>query len=368
MSTKILGLFPLSGNGGIASWTKKYVETFPDEEFSIIPVSNAPSPRKGDESILKRSLSGITDLRRIYKDVKLAIESHEPKILHTTTSGSIGSFRDYLIGKLCKSKMIKTILHCRYGSITEDIVSKNIVGVLTRAAMRQFDQIWVLDSRSYNTLQSIPEFTEKVRLTPNSIKVPTNVDLQPKQYKRIGFVGNLVPTKGLYELVDACKRLDVRLDIIGPGPQEVVEKVKSIAGGCIDKTIFIHGRLPNDQAVEFIQQLDIVALPTYYPAEAFPISILEAMSLGKMVISCPRAAIKDMLTDLNGESCGMLVKPKSAKEIGKAIIWLQENPVKADEMCRKAYEKVSRAYDTSIVYEQYRKNYRDVLLKSSLPN
>ena len=28
---KLIGLFPLIGNGGIASWTKKYTKTFPDE-------------------------------------------------------------------------------------------------------------------------------------------------------------------------------------------------------------------------------------------------------------------------------------------------------------------------------------------------
>ena len=69
----------------------------------------------------------------------------------------------------------------------------------------------------------------------------------------------------------------------------------------------------------------MIALPTYYPSEAFPISILEAMSRGKMVISCPRAAIKDMLTAVDGKPCGILVREKSVDDIVDAIKWCQEN-------------------------------------------
>ena len=252
-------------------------------------------------------------------------------------------------------------MHCRYGCISEDIKSKGIIGLLLRKALSVFDQIWVLDSRSYNTLKSIPQYSEKVRLTPNSIKVPDIINLSPKNYKRVGFIGNLVPTKGLYELVKAATITDVRLDIIGPGANEVIDEIKKISGDRIDNTIFIHGKLPNDQAVEYIKQLDIIALPTYYSAEAFPISILEAMSLGKLVISCPRAAIKDMLTGCNGSPCGILVKEKSTNEIVSAINWAQNNSTEADKLCTEAYRKVKSSYDTSVVYDIYRQNYQELL-------
>ncbi len=34
----VILLAPLYGNGGIASWTKKYIDTFPTEEFKINPL------------------------------------------------------------------------------------------------------------------------------------------------------------------------------------------------------------------------------------------------------------------------------------------------------------------------------------------
>lgn len=358
---KIIGLLPLTGNGGIASWTKKFIKTFPNEEHRFTFVNVSPStPRAGglSETMFVRTLSGLTSMYRILKDLKNVLEKGNYDILHTTTSGSIGSLRDYQVAKLCKKHGVKTIMHCRYGCITEDIRSKGIIGWLLRRAMNEFDQIWVLDSRSYNTLKRIDSLKDKVWLTPNSIDVSESMNSTPKKYDRVAFVGNLYPTKGLYELVEACLRAEVRLDIIGPGADDVVSHVKKLSGNKLNETVFLHGKLPNNEAVKFMHDVDIVALPTYYPWEAFPISIIEAMSLTKMVISCPRAAVKDMLTDLEGNACGMLVQPKSVDAIVNAIKWCQTHKKEADLMCQKAYNKVKACYSKEVVYEQYRNLYK----------
>jgi len=357
---KIIGLFPLTGNGGIASWTKKFIKTFPDNEHQFTFVNVSPAiPRSGglSEALPFRILSGFSAMYRILKDLKKVLNKEHYDILHTTTSGNIGSLRDYCVAKLCQKYGVKTIMHCRYGCITENIRSKGFIGKLLRKSMNEFDQIWVLDTRSYNTLKGINNLKDKVYLTPNSIDVTEPINSIPKEYKRVAFIGNLYPTKGLYELVKACTCTDVRLDIIGPGSDAVVTKVKEIASKKLNKTIFIHGRLPNQEAVKFMHEVDIVALPTYYPSEAFPISIIEAMSLTKMVISCPRAAVKDMLTDLDGNPCGMLVKPKSDEAIVEAIKWCQTHKIEADLMCQKAYEKVNACYKKEVVYGLYRSLY-----------
>ena len=202
---------------------------------------------------------------------------------------------------------------------------------------------------------------DKVFLTPNSIEVNNEIDYSPKEYKRIAFVGNLIPSKGLYELTEAAIRCDVRLDIIGPGQETVIARLHEIVGSQLNNKVFIHGRLPNPEAVKFMHEVDIIALPTYYPWEAFPISILEAMSLTKMVVSCPRAAIPDILTDLNGQPCGILVPEKSSQDIVDAIYWCQVHKAEADQMCQKAYEKVYSCYRMDVVYDIYRNNYRLLL-------
>ena len=111
---KIIGLFPLTGNGGIASWTKKFTKTFPDEEYQFTFVNASPAiPRNRDlsEMILFRTLSGVLAMFRILRELKSILKREHYDILHTTTSGNIGSFRDYCVVKLCKKYGVKTIMH-----------------------------------------------------------------------------------------------------------------------------------------------------------------------------------------------------------------------------------------------------------------
>lgn len=357
----ILLLTPLTGNGGIASWSHKFVKTFGKDNYRIIPVDRAVRGRSFDDnSFWSRLTAGVKEMKIIKRKVKEVVQEQHIDILHTTTSGSFGTFRDYIIAKFTQRSNIHSVMHCHYGCITEDI-HKSLYGWFLRHTMRQFSQVWVLDSRSLNTLRQIKGLRNKVYLTPNSIAVKEGLEIIPKNYQHIAFIGNLIPTKGLYELVQAvCKLADnrVRLSIVGSGDDSTTSHIKVIAGDKIDKQIFILGRLPNVEAVEFMKTVDVVALPTYYPWEAFPISILEAMSLGKLVISTPRAAIKDMLTALDGSECGILVKEHSVDDITKAIRWCLDNPGKADKICHKAYEKVYHSYRMEVVYDLYDCLYR----------
>ena len=110
-----------------------------------------------------------------------------------------------------------------------------------------------------------------------------------------------------------------------------------------------------------MHDVDIVALPTYYHSEAFPISIIEAMSLSKLLISCNQAAVPDMLTSLDGSPCGLLVEKKSSDAIVDAINWCQTHKEEADTMCKKAYEKVFACYRKEVVYELYKTHYKELI-------
>lgn len=352
---KILLVAPTEGNGGIVSWTRKYIKTFPSDEFELIHVG--VSKRRSSAKVVgffQRASDGFLDLLDVRKDVIKAIkENPDIRLFHTTTSGSIGTLRDYVLCRICHKHDIKTIMHCRYGCIPSDFVAKGFWGRLLRKTMHIYDNVWVLDTRSEKALLQDPLMRGKVHLTPNSIQVKDPYDDRPKAYNRMAFIGNLIPTKGLYEMVEAAARSNIRLDVIGPGEDDVVSHVKSIAGEALDKRIFVHGQLPNEEAVKFMHEVDIVGLPSYYPYEAFPISIIEAMSLSKLVISTDRAAIPDMLTALDGSRCGILVKERSVDDIVDAIDWCQTNSAKADILCQKAYEKVKTCYDTSVIYKLY---------------
>lgn len=353
----ILFVAPISGNGGIQSWVKKFLVKFSSEDIHIDhqDVSQRRSAYTG-WSIRKRTIDGFKDLFDIKKDVERILSEKHYDILYTTTSGSIGSLRDIILGNIARKHNVKTILHCHYGCLINNYNNKGVVGWLLRKSLKYYDQIWVLDRNTLNFLNGKDEYKGKVFLTPNFIDVPDTYIPNKKEYKRMAYVGNLLTEKGLMETIRAVKNPDcnIEFDIVGPGTDDVKSEMMELIGDELNKKIKVLGKLPNHEAVEFMKTVDIIALPTYFHSEAFPISILEAMSLGKFIISTRRAAIPDMLTDLEGNDCGYFVREQNSDDIVEAIKWCQTNKELADSRCSKAYEKVKASYDTHIVMDIYK--------------
>ena len=360
---KILGLFPLKGNGGIVSWANSVISSFSDGEFLLITVDTAP-----DQDFIKNKgfikiFYSAKALVKIFYNTRKAIKDNpDIRIMHITTSGDMGTLRDHLMVRLCQKKNIKCIMHCHFGSVKYFYTNKGIWSWLFRKNIEIFDQTWVLDKHSASFLRSIlPTTIDKIKLTPNSIEVPSMIEIKPCDFKKVGFVGNITVTKGIFELIKAFKELDgdTHLYIAGVGSEADVNHMIELVGSKMDQNIHFLGKLSNQEAVKLIESLDILCLPTYF--EAFPISILEAMSRGKMIITCPKGAIPDMLALPDGSLCGLLVPDKTVHELADAIKWCQNHLSEAFEIRKKAYEKVKTCYRKEVVYDIYRQNYRKLL-------
>jgi glycosyltransferase involved in cell wall biosynthesis len=358
----ILLVAPVTGgNGGINSWTKKYLENFCSDEFNLIPADSSLKHRLFDQaSAFKRIVAGLLDLRDLIKAIRIILGKHHISIMHITTSGSFGTLRDYVLCRICRKQGIRTIMHCRYGNIPAIIEKNGLRRNSLLKTMYMYDQIWVLDSTSESVLKNIAQLQGKIRLIPNSIYVPPTYDNTLKTFRKIAFVGNLIPSKGIFELIEAVKRIDkeIYLFIAGSGDESVTKRIYSSCNGLLGSKIHLLGSLPNSHAIEIIKSVDILALPTYYPAEAFPVSILEAMSHGKMVISTHRAAIPEMLTALDGSSCGMIIPEMNIPVLQHAIEYCIDHPEESGIICKKAYEKVWSVYRNEVVYGLYKRNYR----------
>lgn len=360
----IMLIAPLYGNGGIASWARKYIDGFDSADFHVFPVSEVARAKKMGSRLLNRIYEGYIDIVAIRKHFLKITMEHKIDVIHMTTSGSLGCLRDYYIGRICKRKRIKSILHCRYGCIPEIIQKGGALKKVMLLSMRQFDQVWVIDKKSYLALQELPELSEKIKLLPNSIEVAPDLNILPKEYTQYLFMANVYPEKGIFELIQAFRHIGLTenmLHIVGPCNKEVFEKMLTFSGPLWGNKIIYHGPMQNNEAVEFLKKIDVLVLPTYYESEAFPISILEAMSNGKLVISTARAAIPDMLTAIDGSACGIIVKERNISDIVKAMEWITNNRKEADELCRKAYLKAYKCYRTDVVYDCYRKYYREVV-------
>jgi rhamnosyl/mannosyltransferase len=96
------------------------------------------------------------------------------------------------------------------------------------------------------------------------------------------FVGRLVPYKGLETLLRAADRIRCRIAIIGTGPLDAALR-KEIAARGLEEKVRLLGRV--DDLRPYYLGCEFLVLPSNSALEGFGIVQIEAMALGKPVVS-----------------------------------------------------------------------------------
>lgn len=131
------------------------------------------------------------------------------------------------------------------------------------------------------------------------------------------FVGRLAEKKGVTYLIEAMKRVDAQLVIVGDGPlrAQLEEQAKPLG----DKVQFL-GAKTHDQLAEIYASADVFAAPSVQAkdgdVEGFGLVFLEAMASGLPVVASRSGGIPYLVHD--GEN-GLLVEPGKAEELAGAI-------------------------------------------------
>lgn len=348
---KVLLISPLPPPvGGIATWTKQILDKSKSLVDSGIILHHYNYNLRGrkitSKGILTRIYSGISDLLYHYSSIKKLCESFKPDIVHLTTSGSLGLFKDYVILRFFKSKYVKSILHIRYGRIPEIKEKNNWEWKILKRNLTLSDYIIVLDN---GTLKALEEFSSKLALIPNPIvdeKISDLNEVLDKESKSIVFVGHVIKTKGVLELIEAFLELSDEYTLKIIGPYEILMYDELVKVSRNNSRIDFLGSKSNDTVLEELKKCDIFVLPSY--TEGFPNVVLEAMAQKCVVISTKVGAIPDML---DGD-CGICVDSKSTDALKEAFILLENNKELKDVFVNNAYKKVVEQYSFTKVYNQ----------------
>jgi glycosyltransferase involved in cell wall biosynthesis len=135
------------------------------------------------------------------------------------------------------------------------------------------------------------------------------------------FLSNHLPGKGYQELVEAIRSMP---------PNQRAHFSFHFAGGFEDKSskseflnriatldsVTYHGTVSGESKRRLLHAAHLFCLPTYYPYEGQPISILEAYASGCAVITTDHSGIFDIFTP---EKNGWEVQPKSAESIANVL-------------------------------------------------
>lgn len=360
---KVLLLSPSpEATGGIASWTRHVLNYYnslekdlkPRFEFSFLPMGRSKFITVST-SFISRLVNGVLDYFSFILKYKKVIRKEKPSVVHITSSASLGLFKDLFLEKINNRKGIKTIIHFRFGRIPELALKKNWEWRLLKRVIDYADRVIVLDEKSIETLEQL-NFSNIILLpnpiTPTVLSLIQQYNAIERMPRRILFAGHMVPTKGVFELVESCVLIpNIELILLGKLTPHIKEELLNVAKKKGDiKWLNIVGELPFESVIKEMLSCAVFVLPTY--TEGFPNVILESMACACPIVATPVGAIPEMLNINNSNRCGVCVPVKDIVALRVAIEKYLDDEMLAQTHGNMARKRVFEVYSMPKVWTQ----------------
>jgi len=174
--------------------------------------------------------------------------------------------------------------------------------------------------------------------------------------KAVYFIGRLSPEKNPDVFLESAKEIvrkhsKIKFFIIGDGPmRKVLEKSISEFG---HKNITYLGY--QTDIPQYLSTADIFVLPS--KIEGFPLSNIEAMSMGVCVISSDVGGVKDAIID--GEN-GFLVEPNSSSALADKINFIIDNEHLLEDVSKNSRKTIEEGFSIEILASNYNDLYKNV--------
>lgn len=315
-------------------------------DCSYINVSTSASL----DDVGRFSIKKITRTFTFYRQVLNAVRRKQSDLVYFTPSTSGWAFyRDVITIRLLKHRKQNIVLHL-HNKPTDAFLHKwynrcfwkrFFTGVsaifLGKALTQQFEEFMPLCKKVFICPNGMPDKAGSVHKKGNDASRP---------YTFL-FLSNMIETKGVYVLLEACALLkkrgyDFRCNFVGQWfdvTQDTFD-AKCVQLGITD-CVQTYGAMYGAKKEAFLQQADVLAFPTFYPAETFGLVILEAMQYALPVISTNEAAIPEIIE--NAET-GWLVQKCDAKELAEKMEWMINHPNECVQMGKQGRSKYEREY------------------------
>lgn len=139
----------------------------------------------------------------------------------------------------------------------------------------------------------------------------------------LGFIGSFYAYEGLPLLLEALPQMvandpDVRLLLVGGGPQEALIKLK-IAELKLQDVVVMTGRVPHTEVQNYYNLVDVFIYPRLsmrLTDLVTPLKPLEAMAQGKLVVASDVGGHKELIT--HGQN-GSLFQADNANELARVV-------------------------------------------------
>jgi glycosyltransferase involved in cell wall biosynthesis len=177
----------------------------------------------------------------------------------------------------------------------------------------------------------------------------------PRPSARLLYLSGLIPSKGYPDVVEALavlrgRGVDARATFVGRWTSADAERAfhERIATLGVGGAVHVPGAVSDRAAVRRLYLThDVFVLPTQYPFEAQPLTVIEALAAGTPVVVTRHAGLPEMVT---GGAEAEFVRAGRPTEIADAVEALTGRWARASAQARARFEA---AYSSSAVRGQW---------------
>lgn len=309
----------------------------------------------------------ITNNKAILKNLFLIGKSQADLFYFTISQSKGGNLRDLMILKLLSLQKKPCLIHL-HGGYYRQLLDNDMPSwqrKMNYKAIGKLEGAIVLGkSLKYIFEGMLPD--EKIFIVPNGVDdeyLMSDVEfdekmatLEQRQVKHVLYLSNFIRTKGYTEVLgmaclekercDKGKERTLHFDFAGKFFEES-EKIfffGYIKEHKLEEYVTYHGIVGGDAKRQLLKTCDAFVLLTHYPIEGQPISILEAMGNGMVIITTDHAGIPDIVQD--GEN-GLVVS-KDNINLEKCLEFLEHS-------CD--YRKIATANRNTVLSTYQQKTY-----------
>jgi PEP-CTERM/exosortase A-associated glycosyltransferase len=184
----------------------------------------------------------------------------------------------------------------------------------------------------------------------------------------LGFIGSFYAYEGLDILLNALpamleKRPEIRVLLVGGGPQDAALRAQAKALGIEDKVVFT-GRVPHSEVQRYYNLVDVLCYPRHkmrLTDLVTPLKPLEAMAQGRLMVASDVGGHKELIDD--GRT-GVLFAAGDAAALSQQVLALLEAPQKWQEFRQSGRRFVEEERNWTASVARYRNVYGSITEKA----
>lgn len=277
-----------------------------------------------------------------------------------------GFFRDCVMIWLAALRGHPVVVHLKGGNYGNFFAEQpGWLRRLIRATLRRTSRVLVLGERLRGMFDFEPLLRDRVHVVPNGLPEDRLEGAGPQELPahgpvRLLYLSNLIESKGYLDVLAAVRLLRDRLgegvvrcdfygafmtsadDVTVRSPehgQRLFEEyvTEHRLEGCVG----YHGVVSGEEKRRVLARSQFFLLPTRYNNEGQPVSIIEALAYGAVVVSTDHRAIPDMVVD---GATGFLVPFGEPEAIAERIGALIGDPARFAAMSRATVDLYERGF------------------------